>query len=56
MAEINHRVGIAGSVQYVYAALTTDAGLSGWWTQDTRVAGAPGGLIHFRYNGGGPAD
>ena len=54
MAEINHRVGIAGTVQAVYAALTTDDGLSGWWTRDTRGAGTPGSIIHFRFNGGGP--
>ena len=54
MAAINHRVGIAGSVEAVYAALTTDAGLSCWWTHDTRGAGAPGSIIHFRFNGGGP--
>ena len=54
MAEINHRVGIAGSVQAVYAALTTDEGLSGWWTRDTRGAGAVGSVIQFRFDGGGP--
>ena len=54
MAEINHRVGIAGSVEAVYAALTTDDGLAGWWTHDTRGAGATGSIIHFRFNGGGP--
>ena len=54
MAEINHRVGIAGSLQAVYTALITDDGLSGWWTRDTKGAGAPGSIIHFRFNGGGP--
>lgn len=54
MAEINHRVGIAGPAEAIYAALTTDAGLSGWWTTDTRGAGAVGSVIRFRFNGGGP--
>ncbi len=54
MPEINHRVGIKASVQQVYQALTTDAGLSGWWTEDTSGAGAVGSIIKFRFNGAGP--
>jgi uncharacterized protein YndB with AHSA1/START domain len=54
MAEINHRVGIAGPAGAIYAALTTDEGLSGWWTRDTRGAGDVGAIIRFRFNGGGP--
>lgn len=54
MAEINHRVGIAGSAADVYHALTTDSGLSGWWTTDTHGAGEVGSIIQFRFNGGGP--
>jgi len=54
MPAINHRVGIRGSMHDVYAALTTDAGLSRWWTTDTRGAGAAGSVIRFRFNGGGP--
>ena len=54
MAEINHRVGIKGSAAQVYHALTTDEGLAGWWTGDTRGAGDVGSIIRFRFNGGGP--
>jgi len=54
MAEINHRVGIAASASDVYQALTTDAGLSRWWTTDTRGAGEVGSVICFRFDGGGP--
>jgi len=54
MAEINHQVGIAGSAQAIYAALTTDEGLSRWWTHDTSGAGEVGSVIEFRFNGGGP--
>ena len=54
MAEINHRVGIAGSAEEIYSALTTDAGLAGWWTTDTSGAGEVGSLIRFRFDGGGP--
>ena len=54
MTEINHRVGITGPAHSIYAALTTDVGLSSWWTHDTRGAGAVGSIIQFRFNGGGP--
>ncbi len=54
MAEINHRVGIAASAGDIYQALTTDEGLSRWWTTDTRGAGEVGSIIQFRFEGGGP--
>ena len=54
MAEIIHRVGIAGSASEVYNALTTDEGLSRWWTTDTSGAGDAGSIIKFRFDGAGP--
>lgn len=54
MAEINHRIGIRASAAEVYQRLTTDRGLSSWWTEDTRGAGHPGSIIEFRFGGGGP--
>jgi uncharacterized protein YndB with AHSA1/START domain len=54
MPEVNHRVGIRGSLHDVYTALTTDAGLSTWWTGDTTGAGPVGSVIAFRFNGDGP--
>lgn len=54
MAEIIHRVGIAGTAGEVYQALTTDEGLSRWWTTDTSGAGEVGSIIKFRFDGGGP--
>ena len=54
MAEIKHRVGIKGSAADIYESLTTDTGLSRWWTTDTRGAGAVGSIIEFRFGGGGP--
>ena len=54
MAEIKHRVGIDGSAAEIYELLSTDAGLSKWWTTDTRGAGEVGSIIEFRFNGGGP--
>jgi len=54
MADIIHRVGIAVPLAEVYHALSTDEGLSRWWTTDTSGAGDPGSIIKFRFGGGGP--
>ena len=54
MAEIRHRVGIRGSPAEVYEKLSTDAGLSSWWTNDTSGAGAVGSIIYFRFGNDGP--
>jgi len=54
MAKIRHRIGIRGSAADIYALLTTDPGLSRWWTTDTRGAGPVGSRIEFRFGGGGP--
>jgi len=54
MAEIRHRVGIRGSAAEIYALLTTDSGLSKWWTSNTRGAGQVGSIIEFRFGDYGP--
>jgi len=54
MAEIKHRVGISGSAADVYRLLSTNQGLSEWWTRDTRGAGEVGSTIQFRFGGDGP--
>jgi uncharacterized protein YndB with AHSA1/START domain len=54
MAEIKHRVGIQGAADAIYRLLTTDEGLSKWWTTDTSGAGEPGSIIHFRFGDDGP--
>ena len=54
MAEIRHRVGIRASAHDIYQLLTTDEGLSKWWTSDTSGAGDVGSVIAFRFGGGGP--
>ena len=54
MVDILHRVGMRdASVDEVYAALTTNDGLSGWWTTDTSGTGEPGGTLEFRFEPGG---
>jgi uncharacterized protein YndB with AHSA1/START domain len=54
MSEINHLVGIKATSEQVYSALTTDAGLMMWWTNDVNGAGSIGSTIEFRFNGLGP--
>ncbi len=49
MVDINHRIGIRGSVENVYNALSTIDGLSGWWTKDTMGNLLPGGNIKFSF-------
>ena len=49
MGEIKHRVGIKGSATDIYQLLTTDEGLSQWWTSDTRGAGPVDSIIHFYF-------
>ncbi|MCE7063356.1 SRPBCC domain-containing protein [Dyadobacter sp. CY343] len=55
MADILHRVGIrSDSLQDVYKALTTTAGLAGWWTSNTKGEGnRVGNIIEFRFGAGG---
>ncbi len=54
MTDINHRIGIKASPEKIYEALTTDDGLTKWWTNDISGAGEVGSTIEFRFNGGGP--
>ncbi len=54
MTDINHQVGIKASPETIYELLTTDSGLSQWWTNDISGAGVVGSVIKFRFNGGGP--
>lgn len=55
MADILHRIGIkTASMEAVYQALTTQAGLAGWWTSNTSGAGDQvGNIIKFRFGAGG---
>ena len=54
MSDINHQIGIKASPQEVYELLTTDQGLSQWWTRDTTGAGGVGSIIKFRFGDDGP--
>ena len=37
MPDILHRIGIKVSPEKVYAALTEQEGLAGWWTKETKA-------------------
>ncbi len=53
MPDILHKVGIkSSSPDDVYKALTAVAGLSGWWTSDTRGQSKVGDVLQFRFGGG----
>ena len=54
MAEIRHRIGVRGNTADIYRLLTTDDGLSKWWTSNTSGAGEVGSIIYFRFGNDGP--
>lgn len=54
MPDIIHSVGIKGAAKEIYEALTTNEGLSKWWTTDTMGSGELGSVIQFRFDGEGP--
>ena len=49
MFDILHRVGIESAPENVYAALTTQHGLSGWWTDEVKGEGVVGDAVHFQF-------
>ena len=53
MADILHRVGIKSSLDEVYKALATREGLAAWWTNNTQGESKIGGVLKFRFSGGG---
>jgi len=53
MAELNHQIPINASVQKVYAALTTQAGLRGWLTADAKAEERVGGKAEFGFDNRG---
>jgi uncharacterized protein YndB with AHSA1/START domain len=54
MVDILHKVGIkSSSLNDVYKTLTTNEGLSAWWTNDTQGESKVGGELKFRFGDGG---
>lgn len=56
MADILHKVGIQGSADAVYGALTTREGLCAWWTTDTQGNSKVGSVLQFRFGSLGGFD
>jgi uncharacterized protein YndB with AHSA1/START domain len=55
MAEIFHKISISAPPSEVYAALTEQSGLSGWWTEKVHAEPKVGAICRFRFdNGTGP--
>jgi len=54
MPDILHKVRLDNaSKAKAYRALTTNEGLSGWWTRDTTGDNRVGGVVQFRFGDGG---
>ncbi|MEV4617772.1 SRPBCC domain-containing protein [Asanoa sp. NPDC049573] len=53
MVDILHRVGVVGSKDDVYAAITSPDRLAAWWTEDTTGDGDEGGVLKFQFLPGG---
>jgi len=51
MKTIIHALQVHAAPAPVYEALTTEEGLSGWWTTKVRVASGEGGVVRFTFHG-----
>jgi uncharacterized protein YndB with AHSA1/START domain len=49
MAELRHQISINASAEKIYAAITTSAGLAGWWTADSKADDRIGGKAEFGF-------
>lgn len=52
MPHIRHEVLIGSNVEKVYDALTTENGLAGWWTPDTKAKPEVNTTARFTFGGG----
>jgi uncharacterized protein YndB with AHSA1/START domain len=50
MAEMKHQIPIKATPEKVYSAITTPAGLRGWWTADTQADEKVGGKAEFGFD------
>lgn len=49
--KIIHAVTIHSKRQNIYEAITTQKGLSGWWTTDVKAEAVEDSVINFRFHG-----
>jgi uncharacterized protein YndB with AHSA1/START domain len=54
MPNIVHRIGIQAPPTAVFRALTTQAGLAGWWTRPDAEGAKLGARLWFKFKMGGP--
>lgn len=54
MPNISHSISTSADVTQAMSAITSLEGLSKWWTTDTTGDPLKGGIIAFRFGGGGP--
>lgn len=50
MAKVTHQIGIDGSVDQVFSALTTNAGLAGWWASSAEIDLDIGGRVILAFD------
>lgn len=50
MARVKHQVGISGSLENVFATLTSNEGLAGWWASSADISGEIGGKITLTFD------
>jgi uncharacterized protein YndB with AHSA1/START domain len=53
MAEILHMVSVKGTPEKVYAALTEQSGLAGWWTEEVQAQPRVGSVARFKFGEAG---
>jgi uncharacterized protein YndB with AHSA1/START domain len=56
MPDILHRVGIKSSTDKVFAALTEEKGLAGWWSRSATASPVVGAVAKFRFGDRGIND
>ncbi|HJT73135.1 MAG TPA: SRPBCC domain-containing protein [Chitinophaga sp.] len=49
MPDIRHKLLIEVPVEKVYDAITTQEGLAGWWTPDTKAEAKQGSIARFQF-------
>lgn len=49
MFDILHRVGIKSTPEKIFAALSEEKGLAGWWTKDVKASPTVGAIDQFRF-------
>ncbi|KGJ97999.1 SRPBCC family protein [Thalassotalea sp. ND16A] len=55
MNNISHRIGIKADISRVFHALTTNQGLSQWWTRHTIGDASQGSILTFNFPDHGPS-